>query len=133
MKAYQLITMAAVGFAAFSLNSCIIKQGVEAFIRDTYPGERPPRVIADVNGKPANNNWQRVDEDVLPPSGYTRDKVTYAADGLPIGLVSEFSGIVVSPYAPNYNLDYKGIPSGTKVWDPYTRKPFYIPRTYTFN
>lgn len=133
MNCKQLTTIAAACFAAFSLNSCIIKQGVEVFIRDTYPGERPPKVIVDVNGKPASNHWLQVEENVLPPSRHIEGKVTYAQDGLPYGLVSEFSGIVVSPYAPNYNLDCTGVKAGTKVWDPYTHKPFYIPRSYTFN
>ncbi len=115
-----------------ALNSCI-QQAVMAFVRDEFPGPRPPKVIADVNGKPASNSWLQNDPNVLPPSSLVDTSPSYGQDGIPYGISSEYSDVVVSPYAPYYQLDYKGVPVGAKVWDPYTRKPFYIPRSYTFN
>ncbi len=115
------------------LPSCIWQPIVQQFTRDTYPGERPPMVIADVNGKPASENWLKVDETMLPPAAHMTSHIDKAADGIPYGIPSEFSDIVISPYEPHYQLDYTDVPVGSKVWDPYTRKPFYISRTYTFN
>ena len=103
------------------------------YIRDEYPGERPPHVIADINGKPASNNWIKVNPYDLPPSGHLNGRVEYADDGLPYGLPCEFSNILVSPYEPYYQLDYSNSSVGDKVWDPYTRKPFYVPRFLTIN
>ena len=57
----------------------------------------------------------------------------YAEDGLPYALPCEFSDILVSPYEPYYQLDYSKSNVGDKVWDPYTRKPFYVPRFMTIN
>lgn len=114
-------------------SSCIIQHGVSYFIRDTYPGERPPHVIADNNGKPASQQWLKIDPYALPPAGGLTKNIEKAEDGLPYGLPCEFSNIVVSPYDPHYQLDYTNCKVGDKVWDPYTRKPFYIPRMYTFN
>ncbi len=115
------------------LTSCIFQQVANNFIRDEYPGERPPHVIEDNNGKPASNRWITVNPTDLPPSGHLNGKVEYAEDGLPYSLPCEFSNVLVSPYAPNYQLDYSNSKVGSKVWDPYTRKPFYIQRHYTFN
>ncbi len=116
-----------------TLSSCIWQPIMQNFSRDEYPGPRPPKVIPDENGKPAGNNWLKADENMLPLSTKVSNSLEYAEDGLPYGLTSEFSNVVISPYAPHYQLDYTGVPVGTKVWDPYTRKPFYIKRTYTFN
>ena len=116
-----------------TLNSCIVQQIADKFIRDEYPGSRPPHVIADVNGKPASQNWIKVNPYDLPPSGHLEGRVEYADDGLPYGLPCEFSNILVSPYEPYYQLDYTKSAVGDKVWDPYTRKPFYIPRFMTIN
>lgn len=127
-------TVAAIALlGALILPSCLFQQMAGAFIRDEYPGERPPSVIADVNGKPASQKWLKVDPDVLPPSGLIRGRIRTASDGIPYGLTSEFSNVVVSPYEPHYQLDYTGVDVGAKVWDPYTRKPFYIPRVFTVN
>ncbi len=115
------------------LSSCIWQPVIQTFTRAEYPGTRPPMVIKDNNGSPASQNWLTVDADMLPPSSHISGRIEHAEDGLPYGLTSEFSDIVVSPYAPHYQLDYAGIPVGSKVWDPYTRKPFYIKRSYTFN
>lgn len=115
------------------LGSCIIQQGVSLFIRDDYPGTRPPSVIADAHGKPASQNWQKADAEMLPPSSHAIGRIHYASDGVPYGLTTSFSNIVMSPYPPYHQLDYTGIGVGSKVWDPYVRKPFYIPRAYTFN
>ena len=131
MKNKTIITIAILGCSM--LSSCIWQPIMQTFTRDQYPGERPPMVILDVDGKPASNNWQQVDEDVLPPSSHMNGRITHADDGIPYGLTSEFSNIVISPYEPHYQLDYTGVPVGAKVWDPYTRKPFYIKRAYTFN
>ncbi len=131
MKNKTIITIAILGCSM--LSSCIWQPIMQTFTRDQYPGERPPMVILDVDGKPASNNWQQVDEDVLPPSSHMNGRITHADDGIPYGLTSEFSNIVISPYEPHYQLDYTGVPVGSKVWDPYTRKPFYIKRAYTFN
>lgn len=115
------------------LSSCIIQQVADKFIRDEYPGDRPPHVIADAGGKPASENWVKVNPYDLPPSGYLESKIKHADDGLPYGLPCEFSDILVSPYEPHYQLDYRNSKVGDKVWDPYTRKPFYIPRFMTIN
>lgn len=119
--------------ATLSLSSCIIQQGISLFIRNDYPGTRPPSVIADVQGKPANQNWQKVDAEMLPPSSHAIGRIHCAGDGLPYGLTTNFSNIVMSPYPPYHQLDYTGVRVGSKVWDPYVRKPFYIPRAYKFN
>ena len=118
---------------SFTFNSCIIQQVADKFIRDEYPGERPPHVIADAGGKPASDTWIKVNPYDLPPSGHLQGRVEYAEDGLPYGLPCEFSNILVSPYEPYYQLDYTRSNVGDKVWDPYTRKPFYIPRFMTIN
>ena len=115
------------------LSSCLIQQVADKFIRDEYPGDRPPHVIADANGKPASENWIKVNPYDLPPSGHLEGKVEHADDGLPYGLPCEFSDILVSPYEPHYQLDYRNSKVGDKVWDRYTRKPFYIPRFMTIN
>ncbi|MBR5888206.1 MAG: hypothetical protein IKZ07_08360 [Akkermansia sp.] len=115
------------------LSSCIWQPIIQNFTRDQYPGPRPPMVIADKDGSPASNKWLKVDDNMLPPSTHIIGSLEYAEDGLPYGLTSEFSNVVISPYAPHYQLDYTGIEVGSKVWDPYTRKAFYIKRTYTFN
>lgn len=116
-----------------TLSSCIFSQIIGSFERDPYPGERPPHVITDNNGTPSSTNWITVNPYDLPPSGHVTKKIDTAADGIPYGLPCEFSNIIVSPYEPHYQLDYTGANVGAKVWDPYTRKPFYIPRLYTFN
>lgn len=133
MKANKAIRLLVSAACLVTLNSCIFQQAISRFVRDEYPGTRPPHVIADNNGKPASNNWVKVNPTDLPPSGYLNGKVDYAADGLPYSLPCEFSDILVSPYSPNYQLDYTNCNVGDKVWDPYTRKPFYIHRHYTFN
>lgn len=120
-------------FCTIALNSCIIQQIADQFIRDEYPGDRPPHVIADNNGKPASDKWAKVNPYDLPPSGYLQGRIKYADDGLPYALPCEFSNILVSPYEPHYQLDYAKCSVGDKVWDPYTRKPFYIPRFMTIN
>ena len=132
MKIHHVVTTCAV-FASVMLSSCIWQPIVQNFSRDEYPGPRPPMVILDNNGKPASNNWLKADENMLPLSTHVSGSMEHAEDGLPYGLNSEFSNIVVSPYAPHYQLDYTGVNVGSKVWDPYTRKPFYIKRTFTFN
>ena len=115
------------------LSSCIWQPFLQTFTRDDFPGARPPMVIADVDGKPAKQNWLKADEHMLPLSTSRLGQIEHAEDGIPYGLTSEFSNIVISPYAPHYQLDYTGVKVGSKVWDPYTRKPFYIKRAYTFN
>lgn len=133
MKAHRLVLPALAALCTLSLSSCIFQQIAEKFIRDEYPGERPPHVIADAGGKPASNNWVKVNPYDLPPSGHLNGRVEYAEDGLPYGLPCEFSDVLVSPYEPHYQLDYTRAKVGDKVWDPYTRKPFYIPRFMTIN
>ena len=133
MKMSQTFRFLAAAACILTLNSCIFQQVASKFVRDEYPGVRPPHVIADNNGKPATNNWIATSPTDLPPSGYLQGKVEYAEDGLPYSLPCEFSNILVSPYSPNYQLDYTNSKVGDKVWDPYTRKPFYIHRHYTFN
>ena len=130
----RIITAALALIGLSSLSSCILYQGVQIFIRDEYPGPRPAMVIKDVNGKPASNNWKSTPADQLPPSSYIGSKtVSKAEDGIPYGMTSEYSNIILSPYYPHHHLDYTGCKPGDKVWDPYTRKPFYIKRAYTFN
>ena len=89
-------------------------------------------VIKDNNGKPASQNWQKTTAYMLPPAGIN-EPITYAEDGVPYGVNTQYSNIVKSPHAPHHELDYTGSKAGDKVWDPYTRKPFYIKRTYTLN
>ena len=116
------------------LPSCIVSQAVEFWYRDEYPGQRPPSAIADAGGKPAFQKWIKKDNELLPPPSRLIDNtVSYSADGTPYGFTSEFSNIVVSPYSPHYVLDYTRFSGGDKVWDPYSRKPFYIPRIHTIN
>lgn len=122
-----------IALSATMLSSCIWQPIMQQFTRDQYPGERPPKVIPDVGTTPSDEVWLKIDEDMLPPSSQLTKEIETADDGLPYGIVSEFSDIVTSPYAPHYQLDCTGLSAGTKVWDPYTRKAFYIPRTYTFN
>ncbi len=120
--------------APLSLSSCLFQQAVMSFVRAEYPGQRPPMVIADVNGKPASDKWIAVSSDDLPsPSTLSDTTITRGEGDIPFGINSEFSNIVISPHAPHYQLDYTGVEVGAKVWDPYTRKPFYIPRAYSFN
>lgn len=129
----RIFSILLAAICSLSFSSCIVQQVADKFIRDEYPGERPPHVIADVNGKPASQNWIKVNPYDLPPSGHLEGRVEYAEDGLPYALPCEFSNILVSPYEPNYQLDYTKSNVGDKVWDPYTRKPFYIPRFMTIN
>lgn len=129
----RIFSILLAAICSLSFSSCIVQQVADKFIRDEYPGERPPHVIADVNGKPASQNWIKVNPYDLPPSGHLEGRVEYAEDGLPYALPCEFSNILVSPYEPNYQLDYSKSNVGDKVWDPYTRKPFYIPRFMTIN
>lgn len=133
MNKHRLLTVLISLCCTISFNSCIIQQVADKFIRDEYPGERPPHVIADASGKPANENWIKANPYDLPPSGYLQGRIEYAEDGLPYGLPCEFSNILVSPYEPYYQLDYTNSKVGDKVWDPYTRKPFYVPRFMTIN
>ena len=133
MKLRRLILPILAAFCTLSLNSCIFQQIAEKFVRDEYPGERPPHVIADAEGKPASASWVKVNPYDLPPSGHLNGRIEYAEDGLPYALPCEFSDILVSPYEPHYQLDYAKAKVGDKVWDPYTRKPFYIPRIMTIN
>ena len=133
MKAHRITLAVAAAFSAMTLSSCIFQQVAGHFTRDVYPGERPPHVIADNNGQPASNDWIKIDPNALPPAGALINRIETAADGLPYGLPCEFAGVITSPYAPHYQLDYTNAKVGSKVWDPYTRKPFYIPRLYTFN
>ncbi len=132
MKKSIITTLVALA-SALGLSSCLFQQAVLAFVRTEYPGQRPPMVIADAEGKPASNKWIAVSADDLPPSSLMDTELTYGEGDIPFGIGSEFSNIVISPYAPHYQLDYTGVEVGAKVWDPYTRKPFYIPRTYSFN
>ncbi|MBR1982263.1 MAG: hypothetical protein IKA23_05895 [Akkermansia sp.] len=133
MNARKLILPVIATFCMLSLSSCIFQQIADRFIRDEYPGERPPHVIADLDGKPASTNWVKVNPYDLPPSGHLAGRIEYAEDGLPYALPCEFSNILVSPYEPYYQLDYTNSKVGDKVWDPYTRKPFYVPRFMTIN
>lgn len=118
---------------SLSLSSCLFQQINANFSRAAYPGERPPHVIADNNGTPATNGWLKEEPNALPPAGALLSRIETAGDGIPYGLPCEFAGIITSPYAPHHQLDYTNAKVGDKVWDPYTRKPFYIPRLYTFN
>lgn len=133
MKARRYLTALAALLCCSTLSSCIFSAIADSFSRIEYPGERPPHVIADNNGTPASGQWLQAERYGLPLAGSLRDKIKTAADGLPYGLPCEFSDIIVSPYEPHYQLDYRGTKVGAKVWDPYTRKAFYIPRLYTVN
>lgn len=133
MNTRPLLQSVVAAITLLSLSSCIFQQIASNFIRDEYPGERPPHVIADADGKPASEKWIKVNPYDLPPSGHLNGRVEYADDGLPYALPCEFSNVLVSPYEPYYQLDYTNSKVGDKVWDPYTRKPFYIPRFMTFN
>ena len=131
MKQHRITTTALAVLCACTMSSCIHQVIVQQFTRDTYPGDRPPHVINDVNGSPASQGWLRTDPIALPPSGNDLSKIKYGADGIPYGIPSNFAGIVISPHSPNHQLDCTGCNANQRVWDPYSRKPFYIPRTYT--
>ena len=131
MKLHRIIATALAVLGACTMSSCIYQIFIQQFTRDVYPGERPPHVINDVNGAPASQSWLKTDPIALPPSGNELNKIKYASDGLPYGIPSNFAGIVISPHAPNHQLDCTNCNPNQKVWDPYARKPFYIPRTYT--
>lgn len=133
MNPRRLLLPFMAAITAVSLSSCIFQQIASNFIRDEYPGERPPHVIADAEGKPASDNWIKVNPYDLPPSGHLDGRIEYAEDGLPFALPCEFSNVLVSPYEPHYQLDYTNSKVGDKVWDPYTKKAFYIPRFMTIN
>lgn len=133
MNPRRLLLPFVAAITAVSLSSCIFQQIASNFIRDEYPGERPPHVIADAEGKPASDNWIKVNPYDLPPSGHLDGRIEYAEDGLPFALPCEFSNVLVSPYEPHYQLDYTNSKVGDKVWDPYTKKAFYIPRFMTIN
>lgn len=132
MKRRILKTLLAAGFL-LTLTSCLFRQAAMFVVRDEYPNERPPMVIADINGKPAHQRWEKLDAEALPPPYHMRKTPRYAEDGIPYGLSTGYSDIVASPYDPYMMLDYRGVKVGSKVWDPYTRKPFYIPRVYKVN
>jgi len=116
------------------LPSCI-GQIYDVFVREDYPGPRPAHVIADINGKPAHTRWKKIDKESLPaPSSIVLNQATtYAEDGLPYAFTSSFTYILTSPYAPYNQLSYNGFSGGDLVWDPYTKKAFYIPRIHTIN
>ncbi|MFI3242666.1 MAG: hypothetical protein R3Y56_00270 [Akkermansia sp.] len=132
---HHILPLIAASALACLCSSCLIQQAVEVFIRNEYPGELPPAVIQDVNGKPASNKWLSADPNALPtPQNLLKNtSIEYAEDGIPYCFTSEFSDVLVSPYHPYHQLSYKGLSGGTKVWDPYTRKPFYITRVHTIN
>ena len=115
MKLRRLILPILAAFCTLSLSSCIFQQIAEKFVRDEYPGERPPHVIADAEGKPASTAWVKVNPYDLPPSGHLNGRIEYAEDGLPYALPCEFSDILVSPYEPHYQLDYAKAKVGDKV------------------
>lgn len=126
-------TLAIAMLCATALSSCIHQLVIQSVTREAYPGDRPPHVIADNNGTPAGGKWLANDPAALPPSSSEIEKIKYHADGLPYGIPSNYAGIITSPYSPYNVLDCQNTKPNQKVWDPYTRKPFYIPRTYTFN
>lgn len=129
MKFMTRIPAAVSLISALCLQSCVWQY----FMRDEYSGTAP-HVIADNNGKPASQAWLSIPEDALPASlAEQRDSLSYGAAGIPYGFRSGYKDIVISPYAPHRYLNYSGVPTGSRVWDPYNRKPFYIPSSYTLN
>ena len=133
MKQHRITATALAVLGACTMSSCIHQIFIQQFTRDVYPGERPPHVINDVNGAPASQSWLKTDPIALPPSGNELNRIKYGSDGVPYGVPSNFAGIVISPHAPNHQLDCTNCSPNQKVWDPYSRKPFYIPRTYTMD
>ena len=133
MKSRIILSIAAATMA-LALNSCV-QQVVSNFVRPEYPAGKLPSVIpSDAKGKPANNNWLQIKAGSLPPSSLMHTTETrYGEGNIPFGIPSNYSNVVNSPYEPHYELDYSNAKVGQKVWDPYTRKPFSIPRTYTIN
>ena len=75
MKIQKLILPITAAFCTLGLSSCIFQQIADKFIRDEYPGERPPHVIADTDGKPASTKWARIDPLDLPPSGHLNGQI----------------------------------------------------------
>ena len=131
MKRHNIIiTPALAALCIGSVSSCVHQVIAQQFKRDVYPGDRPPHVIADAGGKPASQNWLRVDPVALPPSGNEISHIRYASDGTPYGIPSNFAGIITSPHPPYHQLDCQGKGANDRVCDPYTRKPFLIPRIY---
>ncbi len=135
MKRTQTIAIALSALALSSvLPSCIVSQAVDVFVREEYPGTPPPMVIADVNGSPASNaRWLRTDPDALPAPSNLIDKRKADVNGVPYGFTSQYANVVISPFTPYNSLSYKGFKGGDRVWDPYTRKVFIIPRIHTIN
>ncbi len=132
MKSRIILSIVAAA-TALTLNSCI-QQAVNAFVRAEYPaGDLPHVILSDAQGKPASNNWLTITGGSLPPSSLMTTNIEYGPGNIPYGIRSNYSNVVNSPYPPHYELDYSKASVGSKVWDPYTRKPFYIRRTYTFN
>ena len=130
----NIIIAAALAVGSLSLSSCVWQIVTSTMVRPEYPGTRPPHVIADIGGKPASNKWVSVNPDDLPPpSSFSPHRIDKAPDGTLYGEASRYSDIVLSPHAPYYLLDCRGCRPGDRVWDPYTRKPFTMPRAYTFN
>lgn len=105
MKQHRIVTIALAALGAVTMSSCIHQVIAQQFTRDVYPGERPPHVIADVNGSPASQGWLRTDPAALPPSGNEISRIRYASDGTPYGIPSNFAGIITSPYPPYHQLD----------------------------
>lgn len=132
MKRHNIIiTTALAALCIGSVSSCVHQVIAQHLTRDVYPGDRPPHVIADAGGKPASQNWLRSDPVALPPSGNEISNIKYGSDGTPYGIPSNFAGIVTSPHSPYHQLDCQGCSANQRVWDPYTGKSFFIPRTYT--
>lgn len=118
--------------AAVCLSSCVW-QLAQCFVREEYAGNAP-HVIADKDGQPASRAWLPLSPDALPaPHAVQSGPASYGPGGIPYGYNSSYQNIVISPYPPYRQLNYKGFSSGSRVWDPYTRKPFYIPASYTIN
>ncbi len=134
MKTRTSIALALSALALSSLlPSCIVSQAVDVFVRKAYPGTLP-MVIADAGGRPASGaRWLAIDRDALPAPSNLITKPKLDPQGTPYGHTSEYTHAVISPYAPYNLLSYKGYKGGDRVWDPYTRKPFIIPRTHTIN
>ncbi len=132
MKPRIILSLAAAALA-LSLNSCI-HQLARTVVRPSHPtGKLPAVIVSNAQGKPAANKWLSMNSAELPPPSPASLNITYGEGNIPYGILSEYSNVVTSPYSPYHELDYSNCKVGQKVWDPYTRKPFYIPRSYTIN
>lgn len=68
---------------------------------------------------PAINGEHAKPETKIPPVGVPNPEYGKKAEGK--------AGFIESPYAPGKLIDVRGLPPGTEIECPYTRKPLLVP------